>query len=303
MKKIILGLSLFSGCLFFAQTNEQENLKKNEEALKNSSQERPNGWLKKGVFNLLGNQSSYNNWLAGGQNNIALNLGVNYDFNYKKDRTSWDNKFILAYGLTKIKDAAVQKTDDRLEFNSLWGRKIKPEGFWYYSAFLNFRTQMESGFVAAEVAGQKVQLKNSHFFSPAFLQIGPGMMWKKSDNLKVNIAPATARFIFVNKQFTELGESFGVKQGETSRFEFGAALNGYYKFNLMENISVENILNMYTNYLEDPQNVDLDYQLNLAMKINKYITTSFAFQALYDDNAFNGFQTRQVLGVGFNYTF
>ena len=145
--------------------------------------------------------------------------------------------------------------------------------------------------------------KISHFFSPAFFQLGPGMLWKKSDNLKVNIAPATSRVILVHDHFTEFGSSFGVEQGETLRYELGAAVNGYYKFQIMENVSVENIVNLYSNYLEDAKNVDIDYQLNIVMKINKYLSTNFAFQTLYDDNAFKGFQTRQVIGVGLNANF
>jgi len=133
------------------------------------------------------------------------------------------------------------------------------------------------------------------------------MLWKKDENLRVNIAPATSRLIVVNSKFTAdllPGQSsFGVEPGETTRFEFGAALNAYYKFKIMENVSVENILNLYSNYLEDPQNVDLDYQLNIVMTINKYLSTNFAFQSIYDDNAFRGFQTRQVIGLGINYTF
>ena len=66
---------------------------------------------------------------------------------------------------------------------------------------------------------------------------------------------------------------------------------------------VENILNFYSNYLEDPQNVDIDYQLNVVMKINKYLSTNFAFQTIYDDNAFRGFQTKQIIGLGVNATF
>jgi hypothetical protein len=92
-------------------------------------------------------------------------------------------------------------------------------------------------------------------------------------------------------------------QGRTSRFEFGAALNAYYKFNLMENVSVENISNLYSNYLDRQQNIDIDYQLNVILKVNKYLSTNFAFQTIYDDNAFSGFQTRQVIGVGVNYGF
>ncbi|MEZ4787478.1 MAG: DUF3078 domain-containing protein [Flavobacterium haoranii] len=247
-------------------------------------------WTKKGVFTLLANQSSFSNWLAGGQNNFAGNVNVNYDFNYKNGDWNWDNKLITAYGLTKIKGADTQKTDDRIEFTSLLGKKAS--GNWYYSAFLNFKTQMDTG-LDPETQTTKI----SHFFSPAYFQFGPGMLWKKSDNLKVNIAPATSKLILVHSHFTELGPSFGVEQGDTSRYELGAALNGYYKFTIMENVSVENILNLYSNYLEDPQNVDLDYQLNIVMKINKYLTTNFAFQTIYDDNAFRGFQTRQVSWV------
>ena len=71
----------------------------------------------------------------------------------------------------------------------------------------------------------------------------------------------------------------------------------------MANISFENILNLYSNYLEETQNVDLDYQLNIVMKINKYLSTNLSFQTIYDDNAYRGFQIRQVFGIGANYGF
>ncbi len=295
MKRIIFSALLITS-IGFAQTLEKENLKKNEEALTKVAEDRPTGWLKKGVFTAMASQSSFNNWLAGGQDNFSGNVGVNYDFNYKNDSWTWDNKFIASYGITKIKGADTQKTDDRIELNSLAGKRAG--GNWYYSLFFNFKTQMDAG-LDPVTKTEKI----SHFFSPAYFQFGPGMLWKKSDNLKVNIAPLTSRLIMVHPHFTELGSSFGVEQGDTSRYELGAALNAYYKFNLMENISVENTLNLYSNYLDTPQNVDLDYQLNVMMKINKYLSTNLAFQTIYDDNAFEGFQTRQVIGLGFNYGF
>ena len=173
----------------------------------------------------------------------------------------------------------------------------KAAGCWYYSAFLNFRTQFDSGF------DKVTDIKTSHFLSPSFTQLGIGMLWKKSDNLKVNIAPLTGRIISVDPQFTQFGTSFGVEQGKSTRFEFGAALNGYYKFVPMKNVSFENILNLYSNYLDKPKNVDVDYQLNIVLTVNKYLSTNFAFQTIYDDNSFAGFQTRQVIGVGVNYGF
>jgi hypothetical protein len=296
MKKLVLTLALVSfSVVINAQTTEKENLKKNEEALKKAQEEKPNGWIKKGTFSFLANQATFNNWLAGGQSNVSGNIGLNYDFNYKHNNITWDNKLIAGYGLTKIKDQEMQKTDDRVDFNSLVGKKAF--GNWYYSAFFNFKTQFDSGF------DQDTGIKTSHLFSPAYFQFGPGILWKKSDNLKANIAPATSKLILVHDHFTQLGPSFGVEQGKTSRYEFGAALNLYYKFIPIENVTVEQIANFYSNYIEDPQNVDIDYQINIVMKINKYLSTNIAFQTIYDDNAFQGFQIRQTLGVGVNFGF
>jgi hypothetical protein len=230
---------------------------------------------------------------------VSGNIGLNYDFNYKKDSWNWDNKIIASYGLTKIKDQEMQKSDDRFQYNSLLGKKMS--GYWYYSAFLNFNTQFDSGFEKG--------IKTSHFLSPAFFQFGPGLLWKKSDNLKFNFAPITSKLIVVNSQFTETNSSFGVEQGKTTRYELGAAINGYYKFNLATNVSVENIMNLYTNYLDSPQNVDVDYTLNISMKINKYMSTNFILQTIFDDNAnapgldYAKVQTRQIIGLGLNYGF
>lgn len=282
MKKIAFALLFVSGFMSLqAQETEKDTIKL---------------WTKKGNISILFNQSAYNKqWLGGGTSNIAGNLGINYDFNYKNGDVVWDNKFILAYGLSKIKgDAKTAKTDDRLELNSLWGKKASGE--WYYSMFFNFKTQMDTGL-------DKEGVKISHFFSPAYFQFGPGILWKKNDNLSVNFSPATAKLIVVHPHFTELGPSFGVLQGDSSRFEFGASVSGYYKLHLMTNVSIENRLNLYANYLDKPQNVDVDYQMNVVMKINKYLSANVAVQAIYDDNSIQAVQVREVFGLGVNYGF
>ena len=129
------------------------------------------------------------------------------------------------------------------------------------------------------------------------------MLWKKSDNLSVNFSPATVKLVVVHPHFTEFGPSFGVLQGDSTRFEFGASIMAYYKFNIMTNVSVENRLNLYSNYLDNPQNVDVDYQMNIIMKINKYLSANVAVQAIYDDNSIQAVQVREVFGLGVNYGF
>ena len=252
-------------------------------------------WKKVGTFSFLVNQSSFDNWIAGGVSNISGAIGVNYDFNYSKANWSWDNKIIVAFGITKIKAQDIQKSNDRLEWNSVLGKKAK--GNWNYSLFLNFKTQFTDD-LNSETKGP------TRILSPGYLQVGPGMLWKKSNNLKVNMAVATSKLIVVDKELTLPDNAyFGVEEGSSVRYELGASIGAYYKFTLMENITMENILNMYSDYLEDPQNVDFDYTINIVMGINKYFSTNLAFQAIYDDNAFQGLQTRQMIGLGINYRF
>lgn len=261
-------------------------------------------WTTEGNASLLFNQSTFDNWLSGGENNISGNIGVNYDFNYQKEEWSWDNKVIASYGLVKTKTSSfAKKTDDRLELNSLLGKKAV--GYWYYSAFLNFKTQFTKGYVYdKDVNGAEIRNEYTTFLSPGYLSFGPGMLWKKSDNLKFNLSPITSKLTFVDKNRTLPADAyFGVKEGESMRYELGFNASAYYKLDVIANVSFENILNLYSNYLEDPQNVDLDYQLNVILKVNRYLTTNISFQTIYDDNAFRGFQIRQVFGVAVNYGF
>jgi hypothetical protein len=262
------------------------------------------GWKTKGNFSLLFNQSNFSNWVAGGENNISGNISINYDFNYKKKEWSWDNKVQASYGLIQSKNAPYEKkTDDRFEFNSILGKKAF--GQWSYSYFLNFKTQFTKGYVYGSFpGGGEYRTPYTNIFSPGYLTTGPGILWKKNENLHVNLAPATSKFTFVDKSFTLPNDAyFGVEQGKSMRYELGFYASGYYKLNLMTNVSAENTLNLFSNYLEDPQNVDIDYSLAFVMRINRYLSTNLLFQAICDDNAFRGLQTREIFGLGVNFGF
>jgi hypothetical protein len=265
-------------------------------------------WKSKGNFSLLVNQSSFSNWQAGGENNFSGTVGINYDLNYKKDGWSWDNKIIASYGLVKTNNTPFEKkTDDRFEFNSLLGKKAT--GDWSYSFFANLKTQLTKGYIyGKDTLDREIRTPNTSFLSPGYLTFGPGMLYQKGDNLKINIAPLTSKLTFVDDDYTSDplyvdGSYFGVDRGKSMRYELGFHTAVYYKLAIMTNVTFENILTLYSNYLEDPQNVDLDYQLNVVMKINRYLSTVISFQTIYDDNAFRGFQTREVFGLAVNIGF
>ena len=262
-------------------------------------------WTIMGENTFLLNQSSFSNWAAGGVNSLAGNLIFNYDFNYKKDKWNWDNKLIAAYGQTYQKETDWRKNDDRFAINSLLGYQAAEK--WYYTFFMNFNTQFANGYeYKDQIRGRKISAP----FAPAYLSFGPGMAFKESDNFKINISPASARFVMVGAE--SLRPDYGVDPDKFSRNEFGAALDAYYKVGLMENITFENILKLYSNYLQDPQNIDVDYLANLNLQVNRFISVNAAVQLVYDDNVNvpksdgtkgPGLQVRQILGAGVTYKF
>jgi hypothetical protein len=279
MKKTILVLALCTSMSLVAQEGKDET----------------NGaWKKNGNISFLMSQSSFSNWIAGGDNTISGNLGVNYDFNYTKGNLTWDNKVIFAYGLNNVKGNGTRKTDDRFEFNSLLGKKAK--GNWSYSFFLNFKTQLTEGYDYS----QSPKLKTSGFLAPGYLSFGPGMLWKKSDNFKINVAPITSKITMVSDEFSG---QYGTDLGKNTRYEFGFNSSLFYKTTIMENVTMENIVNFYSNYLDKPQNFDIDYQLNFVMQINKYLSTNLNLHAIVDDNASSKVQFKEVFGLGVNYIF
>ncbi len=269
------------------------------------------GWNNQGTFQFLFNQSAFNNdWTGGGTSSIAGNLTANLEFKYTKDRVAWENDVILEYGLTKQdEDPFTRKTNDRIEINSVYGYEVnKDDDSAYYSFFINAMTQATKGYTfKKDSLGNTVRTERTNFFSPGYIQAGPGYLYKKGTFLSVNLAPSTARIIMVDDKFTNGPDYvdrsyFGVNAGEERRYELGASLNAFYKLTLVENITMDNKISLYSNYLDQPGNVDINYLAHIKMKVNDWVSAKFIFQAIYDDNAAGAFQIREVSGLGLSYT-
>jgi len=106
----------------------------------------------------------------------------------------------------------------------------------------------------------------------------------------------------VSKRFTEnLRDNqkyFGVEKSKSSRYELGANLTFHSEGLLFENINYKQDLKLFSNYLEDASNIDLDYLVQIDFDINPLLSTQLIFQLIYDDNAISRLQVREVFGVG-----
>ena len=278
-------------------------------SLKSSSQEiivdtsKVIGWQNSGKTTFLINQTAFSNWTSGGENSIAATLSVDYNLNYYKNGWSWDTKMIGSFGVNKNSDSKFfKKIDDRVEINSVMGKKFIDK--FSFSSFFNFKTQFAKGFkYSNNDQGDEVRTERTRVFSPAYIQLGVGIYWKQSNSLWVNFAPVTGRLILASKKFTNDLENdeeyFGIPRGQNSRFELGASISAFYKFELIENIMLEQRVNLYSDYLNKADNIDVDYTLSVFMKINDYLSTTLIIQCLYDDNAIKKIQLREVFGLAF----
>ncbi len=287
MKK--LTLSIFAWLVFFG-LNAQE--------VKDTT-----FWKRKGDFTLNFSQVSFSNWAAGGKNSVSGVALYNYAANYLKDRLAWDNSLNLGYGLLKEGSAQMIKSEDKMEFSSKAGYKMAPGSKWFYTGLFNFRSQFANGYKYPNTTD-----KISALFAPAYLTLALGIDFKPSDTFSVFLSPLGSKFTFVlDDDLSSIG-AFGVEQNKKFRAELGGTLKSELKLPLMTNVDMVTGLGLFSNYLHNPQNIDVNWDFRVNMKINKYLSANLITNMIYDDDIqIEGknslMQWKQLFGAGFSYKF
>ncbi len=263
-------------------------------------------WKQERKLGILINQSSFDNWLAGGVNSFSGTLNFDYDLHYQSDQWDWATTLNAALGYAKnMGQDYFNKTEDQLEINTLLA--LKSSRRWNFSSSFNLKTQNAPGNNFIETAGNIERIKTSGFFSPAYMRLGVGMAYKKEKELALQFNPLTARLIVVDRAFTQnlaQGETFfGVEADKTTRWEAGASFALQSELMVLKNVVMSNQLSLVANYLDEVKNVDVDYTINFNMKVNEYLSAILEAQMLYDDNALADLQFRQVFGLAVSLPF
>jgi hypothetical protein len=283
-----------------------------EKQLKTEKKDTLLGWKKGGVINLNVSQTALKNWAAGGQSSLSFNGLLSLYAHNKQAKTLWENYLDLGYGsLKQGKKADWWKTDDKIDFTSKYGFRTSEK--LYVAGLVNFKTQMADGFNYPNDS-----IKISGFLAPGYLLGAIGLDFIPSENFTAFIAPLTLKMTFVNDDDLANGGAFGVDPGKHLKKEFGGYVRLFLKQGLMENITFQSKLDLFSNYLNNPQNIDVNWECLLSMKVNKYVTATLSTTLLYDDevdiaiddnndgiNEENGprIQFKEVLAVGFSINF
>jgi len=317
--KIILLSILFIGLnqSIFGQITEGESI------LREQKTDTVRGWKMGGVTALNLAQTSLTNWAAGGENSFSINGLFSVYANYKKNKTVWDNSLDIGYGLLKQGSGSdYKKTDDKFDLLSKYGQQASKN--FYYAALVNFKTQMTEGKDYATDTS-----KISNFLAPAYLLGAIGMDYKPNDYLSAFIAPLTGKITIVNDQDLADAGAFGVEpatydevtgalitSGENSKSEFGGYIRVIYsksdfEHELMKNVALMSKIDLFSNYLENPQNIDVSWETQIALKVNKYVSVNINTHLIYDDDidivvddkAAPRVQFKEIFGLGFSYKF
>lgn len=317
MKFFLTLLSIVSFTVY-SQLNAQ--LIEVEKDLKTVRKDSVDGWRKGGIISLNGSNVGLINWAAGGQNSISINGLLGGYANLKQGKLTWDNSLDIGYGMLLQGDNGWMKTDDRIDLTSKLGRQVS--NHWYAAGLLNFRTQMTDGFNYPNDS-----VKISTFFAPAYLLGAVGMDFKVSDKFSLFAAPVTAKMTFVTDQTLADAGAFGVEEatydalgvkltdGRNFRSELGGYIRAQFRTKLGENARFTTKLDLFSNYLENPQNIDVNWETLLEVKLWKFISMTFATHLIYDDDIdittynsdgnVNGAgprtQFKHVLGIGLSW--
>ncbi len=302
MKRTMLTAMIILMAIMNAQTQEEES--------------KP--WTSKGIISLNFSQSHFSNWAAGGENAFNAASKLLYELNFADDNTKWDNTFDFALGYSLLGDADPIKTDDKIEINSLYG--IKAAEKLFYAASFSFKSQFVDGFDYKTDSTTPI----SRLFAPAYVTLGLGIDWVPNEHFELNFAPLTGRLTFVTDQDLADAGAFGVEpatydeagnktaDGETMRFEFGSKVIARANVDVATNVNLSAKLELFSDYLKDPQNIDIDLQALLTMKINDWLNANIAAHMIYDhdimildkdDKLGPRTQFKEVFSLGISYNF
>lgn len=264
-------------------------------------------WKLKSLYSLNGTQSSFVNWNAGGRNNISLIGAVGASAYYTRDKIKWTNDASLALGgikyLDHISGVRLQKTDDRIDLSSTFGMKLSQDFFLTIAA--GFKTQMVNGF---SYPNDSVVV--STFMAPGYLNLALGTDLRKGDQFSIFFSSIAFKSTFVMDDSLSAAGAFGVEKGQKFRQEYGAFVKMKWNKNLAKNIEMKSKLELFSNYLHNPQNIDVNAELVFLFRVNSLISATAQWNLVYDDDIkirdMNGnvgprTQFKSVLGIGISY--
>ena len=339
MRKVIIGFALLLTGVCTASAQDAQKAAAEAAAALTAAADvpvaapKPEWWTKSILTQINFGQTSLWNWAAGGYNNYTLAAAIDANANYKKDKMIWNNRLQLDYGFMYSADKPIlQKTKDRFYFESKWGFET-PVRHLAYSATFDFKTQFSDNYkygTPSDFSGEEPTIQDwldarslmSGLLSPAYTNFGLGLLWTPKPWLSVNVSPLTADLVIVRNP--DLRNTYGMELREEGldksdgrnfksvRFGLGAQLKADAKWVINENFTYTTQLVLFSNYLDKPWNMRVNWDNKVFWKLAKYFALTLSTNLIYDENVkvkvisdevkVPAVQFKEFLEFGFTYT-
>lgn len=336
---ILAAAMLAAGIEGFAQTDVQKAAAAAAVAINEAAQTeqvvaKPNYWEKTLLTKLDFTNTSLTNWAAGGYNTATLKSFIDANANYAKDNNFWKTRLQLDYGFLYSDDKPfLQKSDDRIYLESKWGYKSSKIKNLSLSAQYTFKSQFSNSWVytspgpdATKDDWMALRGLKSGLLSPANTSIALGVDWIPTKWLTINFAPLTGGFVIVGnkdlrkdysmqlkKQYRGIQDDILSSYYSPARFEFGAQLKADAKFTINKVFNYTTQLVLFSDYLDKPQNMRVNWDNRFDWKVAKYFSFTITSYLIYDDKVLvkteehpegmRLLQLKESLAFGFSYTF
>ncbi|HOW08945.1 MAG TPA: DUF3078 domain-containing protein [Bacteroidales bacterium] len=234
------------------------------------------------------NQGMLSNWVKGGESNISTTLDVTWyaDYNNKPMLLSSNNFVRLKYGLIKSGDEKLRKNVDLLETNS----KINHKAFgkFDFSGIMLFKTQIGKGYNYSKYklngTDRDTSILVSKFVNPAILTLGIGLDYKPNKVTSINFSPFSYKLTYVSDTAHIDQVKYGIAKDRRSKHEPGASFLISNEFKPLKTVSVTNRLQLFTNYINNPLNIDVDWEMILQARLNWFTELRLNTHLIFDDD-------------------
>ncbi|HNW57467.1 MAG TPA: DUF3078 domain-containing protein [Bacteroidales bacterium] len=237
---------------------------------------KPQYWKSRGDASFTLNQTSLTNWVKGGVSSVSSTLDVigYLDYNNKVSKVVATNFARLRFGVVATDDDGFVKNLDLFETNSKVNHKAF--GKFDFSGVMLFKTQMAPG----RSDGKMV----SKFLNPATLTIGFGLDWKPNKNTSVNFSPLSYKGTFVTDTVRINQTDYGIAADRKSLHEPGVSLQVSNVYKPTKAMTLTNTVQLFTNYINKPQNIDIDWEMTLVAPINWFTEARINTHFIFDDD-------------------
>jgi len=272
----------------------------------------PEGWRRgAGLGADLGQLLQFNPRIGGGENRLGVGGNLTAFASLKRGRLNWDNNFSLNLAVQKLGQGVLppgvgrgadetipyQKSIDEIRIASQFGYSFSEGSVWGYGAEATFLTQLLPTFqdaagrnILKDIDGTNGGTPIAQILSSGTFTVSPGITYRPTDNFNVLFSPLSYKTVFVaNEEIRALAiYDFLDDQMDGNRVlnQLGASVRANYMNTYLENdrLLVKSSLGLFSNYLNNPQNVDIDWRTEIGFEIIKGLTASLNTTVLYDDD-------------------